>query len=140
MYLNKVTIIGNLTRDIELKSLTSGTKVANMSIATNRTWKDKAGAKQEDVEYHNVIAFGVTAENLAKWATKGQQLYVEGRLQTRSWDDAKTNEKKYRTEIICENFQFGNKPGGAKAEPAPKKEVSGDPELDSYAEGYSTEL
>lgn len=115
MYLNKVIIIGNLTRDPELKALPSGDKVANFSLATNRVWKDKNGAKQEAVEYHNLVSFGKTAENIATYMKKGSSLLVEGRLQTRTWDDQKSGEKKYRTEIIVENCQFGSKPNdGAK--------------------------
>lgn len=107
MYLNKVTIIGNLTRDPELKALPSGSKVTNFSVATNRTWYNEAKEKQEAVEYHNVVAFGKQAETIAQYMKKGSQILVEGRLQTRSWEtDGKKN---YRTEIILENFQFGKK-------------------------------
>lgn len=108
MYINKVTLIGNLTRDVELKALPSGTKVANLSVATNRYWKDAQGNKQEDVEFHNVIAFGKQAEVIAQYFKKGNQILVEGRIQTRSWD-ATDGSKKYRTEIVLEGFQFGNK-------------------------------
>ena len=114
MYLNKATLIGNLTRDPELKSLPSGQKVASFSIATNRTWKDNNGAKQEAVEYHNIIAFGKQAEVIAQYCTKGNQLFIEGRIQTRSWEDKEGGKKVYRTEIIVENFQFGNKPSDSK--------------------------
>lgn len=112
MYLNKVFLIGNLTRDPELKSLPTGTKVASLSMATNRTWKDAQGGKKEAVEYHNVVAFAKQAEVLAQYCKKGSSLYVEGRIQTRSWDAA-DGTKKYRTEIVLENFQFGPKAGGA---------------------------
>ncbi len=87
MYLNKVFLIGNLTRDPELKALPSGSKVASLSMATNRVWKDQAGARQEATEYHNIVAFGRQAENLAQYAKKGSSLFVEGRIQTRSWMD-----------------------------------------------------
>lgn len=113
MYLNKVYIIGNLTRDPELKSLPTGNKVASFSVATNRVWKDQNGAKQESVEFHNVVVFGRQAETSAQYLKKGQQVMIEGRIQTRSWDDKTTNEKKYRTEIIAESVQFGSKTGGA---------------------------
>lgn len=109
MYINKVQLYGNLTRDPEVKALPSGQSVANFSIATNRTYKDKEGQKQEQVEYHNVVAFGRTAEIIGQYLKKGRPVYVDGRLQTRSWD--KDGAKQYRTEIIVENFQFG--PGGA---------------------------
>ena len=111
MYLNKVFVIGNLTRDPELKALPSGSKVASLSLATNRVWKDQAGARQEATEYHNSVAFGRQAENLAQYAKKGSSLFVEGRIQTRSWD-GQDGKKNYRTEIVIDNFQFGPKAGG----------------------------
>lgn len=107
MYINKVTLLGNLTKDPELKALPSGVKVASFSLATNRTWKDATGKKQEAVEYHNIVAFSKPAELIAQYCKKGSSLYVEGRLQTRSWDSEQG--KKYRTEILVENFQFGPK-------------------------------
>jgi single-strand DNA-binding protein len=112
MYINKVTILGNLTRDPELRALPSGIKVASFSLATNRTWKDQSGKKQDATEYHNVVAFGKLAELIAQYSKKGSSLYVEGRLQTRSWDDKVSGEKKYRTEIVVETFQFGPRPQG----------------------------
>lgn len=112
MYLNKVFLIGNLTRDPELKALPTGTKVASISLATNRTWKDAQGAKKESVEYHNVVAFARQAEVIAQYCKKGSSLYIEGRIQTRSWD-ATDGSKKYRTEIILESFQFGPKGMGS---------------------------
>lgn len=111
MYLNKVLLYGNLTKDPEMKALPSGIQVANLSMATNRTWKDKDGRKQEAVEYHNVVVFGKQAELISQYVKKGNPLYIDGRLQTRSWDD-KDGSKKYRTEIIVENFQFGPKGTG----------------------------
>lgn len=115
MYINKAMIYGNLTRDPELKALPSGVSVTSFSVATNRTWKDKNGAKQESVEYHNVVAFDKPAELVHQYLKKGQPIYVEGRIQTRSWDD-KDGTKKYRTEIVLESFQFGPKSGGASVE------------------------
>lgn len=113
MYLNKAIIIGNLTKDPELKSLPSGIKVATFSIATNRTWKDRNGARQEAVDYHNVVVFDRQAENVAQYMRKGSSLMVEGRMQTRSWD-AQDGTKKYRTEIVAEKIQFGpRKEGGS---------------------------
>ena len=107
MYLNKVFLYGNLTRDPELKALPSGSQVANFGIATNRTYKDKNGAKQEATEFHNVVAFGRTAEVIAQYVKKGRPLFIEGRLQTRTWDDKESGKKNYRTEIIADTFQFG---------------------------------
>jgi single-strand DNA-binding protein len=111
MYLNKAIIIGNLTRDPELKALPSGIQVTSLSLATNRVWKDKAGAKQEASDFHNVVVFGRQAETSAQYLKKGQQVMIEGRIQTRSWDDKATGEKKYRTEIVAESVQFGPKAG-----------------------------
>jgi single-strand DNA-binding protein len=107
MYLNRVTLIGNLTRDPEIKSLPSGIKVCTFSLATNRVWKDKNGAKQEAVDYHNIVVFGKQAETVAQYMKKGSSILVEGRLQTRSWEDKNSGEKKYRTEIVADRTQFG---------------------------------
>jgi len=106
MYLNKVFLYGNLTRDPELKALPSGQQLASFGLATNRTYKDKTGAKQEATEFHNIVAFGRSAELVAQYMKKGKPLFVEGRIQTRSWDD-KDGKKQYRTEIVLDNFQFG---------------------------------
>ncbi len=112
MYLNKVFIIGNLTRDPELKSLPSGVQVASMGIATNRVWKDRDGNRKEDTEFHNIVVFGRQAETTAQYLKKGSSVLVEGRLQTRSWEAE--GQKKYRTEIIADRVQFGSRlPGGA---------------------------
>lgn len=113
MYLNKVFVYGNLTRDPEQKSLPNGTAVTNFSLATNRIYKDAQGAKQEQVEYHNIVVFGRQAETSAQYLKKGQGVMIEGRIQTRSWDDKVSGEKKYRTEIIADSVQFGPKSGGA---------------------------
>jgi single-strand DNA-binding protein len=113
MYLNKTFLFGNLTRDPEMRSLPNGNKVTSFSLATNRTYKDAAGAKQEQVEYHNIVVFGRQAETSAQYLKKGQGVLIEGRIQTRSWDDKVTNEKKYRTEIVADAVQFGPKSGGA---------------------------
>jgi single-strand DNA-binding protein len=111
MYLNKAFLYGNLTRDPELRALPSGAQVASFSIATNRTYKDKDGAKKESVEFHNIVAFGRQAELIGQYMKKGRPIFVEGRIQTRSWES--NGEKKYRTEIVIENFQFGPSAPGA---------------------------
>lgn len=111
MYLNKAIVIGNLTRDPELRSLPSGIKVCSFSLATNRVWKDKNGVKQESADYHNVVVFGRQAETVAQYMKKGSSMLVEGRMQTRSWDDKTSGEKKYRTEIVADRTQFGPKGG-----------------------------
>lgn len=113
MYLNKVMLYGNLTRDPELKSLPSGIQVANFSIATNRVYKDKEGNKQEQADFHNVVVFGRQAETTAQYLSKGSAAYIEGRMQTRSWEQ--DGQKKYRTEVIAERVQFGPRSGGSAA-------------------------
>ena len=113
MYLNKVLLYGNLTRDPEMRALPSGQQVASFSIATNRTYKNKDGQKQEAVEYHNVVAFGRQAEVIGQYLKKGRPVFVEGRIQTRSWE--KDGNKQYRTEVVIENFQFGPSAAGAAA-------------------------
>jgi single-strand DNA-binding protein len=112
MFLNKAILIGNLTRDPELRSLPSGVKVCSFSLATNRVWKDKNGARQESADYHNVVVFGRQAETVAQYMKKGSSILVEGRMQTRSWDDKTSGEKKYRTEVVADRTQFGPKGSG----------------------------
>lgn len=139
MYLNKVLLYGNLTRDPELRALPSGQQVASFALATNRSYKNKEGEKQDAVEYHNIVAFGRQAEVIGQYLKKGRPVYIEGRIQTRSWDDKTTGEKKYRTEIVVESFQFG--PGGSGmgggsrddggSTPAPKAKAGGDPSTGS---------
>jgi len=133
MYLNKAIIIGNLTRDPELRSLPSGIKVCSFSVATNRVWKDKNGARQEAADYHNVVVFGRQAETVAQYMKKGSSILVEGRMQTRSWDDKESGQKKYRTEIIADRTQFGPKGGsnGSSGGQAPAKETTGKEEVDT---------
>jgi single-strand DNA-binding protein len=104
--LNKVIIIGNLTKDPELKNLPAGTAVCNFGVATNESWIDKATSeKKTKVEYHNIVLFGKPAENVNKYTSKGSKVYIEGKLQTRSWND-KDGNKRYTTEIIANNVLF----------------------------------
>jgi single-strand DNA-binding protein len=110
MYLNKAMIYGNLTRDPELRALPSGGNVCSFSIATNRVFKKADGSKQEQVEFHNVVVFGRQAETCAQYLKKGSPAFVEGHLQTRSWEGEKG--KQYKTEIIAERVQFGPRGGG----------------------------
>ncbi|MBU6414944.1 single-stranded DNA-binding protein [Patescibacteria group bacterium] len=111
MNFNKIIIIGNLTRDPELRQTPNGTPVASFSIATNRMFTDKAGQKQKTTEFHNVVAWSKLGELVGQYLKKGQMALVEGRLQTRSWDDKTSGQKRYRTEIVAENVQFGPKSG-----------------------------
>lgn len=127
MYINKAIIYGNITKDIDLKALPSGVNVASFSVATNRTWKDKNGTKQESTDFHNIVAFGRTAEVIAQYMKKGSGIYVEGRIQTRSWE-GQDGKKNYRTEIVVESMQFG-----------PKKEGSYAPKADDESAGATSE-
>ena len=116
--LNKVTLIGNLGQDPELKSLDGGNTVATFSLATSNRWKDKDGNRQEATEWHNIVCWGRQAEVAGEYLTKGKQVYVEGRLQTRSWDDKDSGKKVYRTEVVCSNFQMlGRKDSGDEEPP-----------------------
>ncbi len=125
MYLNRALIVGNLTREPELKSLPSGSKVATFGMATNRVWKDASGTKQESTDFHNIVVFGRQAETVAQYLKKGQSALIEGRIQTRSWE-GQDGKKNYRTEIVADRVQFGPKGSGAgsamPAEPSAMKE------------------
>src|SRR3989338_5523326 len=113
MNLNKVFILGRLTADPQLRATTSGQQVASFGIATNRVWNSKAGEKQEATEFHNIVLWGRQAEVASKYLIKGSLVLVEGRLQSRSWDD-KQGQRRKVTEIIGERIQLGPRPGGAR--------------------------
>ncbi|MBU1036796.1 single-stranded DNA-binding protein [Patescibacteria group bacterium] len=130
MNLNKAMIIGNLTRDPEVRTTPSGQPVANFTVATNIVWTDASGQKQEKAEFHNVVAWRKLAEIVGQYLKKGGKVYIEGRLQTRSWDD-QNNIKRYRTEIIADNMIMLDRPGSAPAtetatdeQPAPSTDYS----------------
>lgn len=110
---NVVFLLGNLGKDPEVKKTTNGTTVANFSIATSESFKEKAGNKQERTDWHNLVAYGKTAEIIEKYVTKGSKLHVEGRLQNSSWDDKTTGQKRYKTEIIVEDFSMVSSPNGS---------------------------
>jgi len=129
MYLNKAIIIGNLTRDPELKTIPSGTAVTTFSLATNRVWKDKEGNKQEGVDYHNIVVFGRQAENVSQYLKKGSSALVEGRLTTRSWET--DGVKKYRTEIIADRVQFGPRREGGAAPASQEPQAGKKEEIDT---------
>ena len=113
---NKVILIGNLGSDPEVRYTPSGSAVANFSIATNESWKDKNGQDQDRTEWHKIVVWGKQAENCGEYLSKGRTVYIEGRLQTRSWDDKEGN-KRYTTEIVATTVQFLGGPGGAKGMP-----------------------
>jgi single-strand DNA-binding protein len=112
MDLNKVMIIGRLTRDPEIRTTTTGQNVASFSVATSFNWTDQQGQKKEQSEFHNVVAWRKLADIIGQYLKKGAQVYIEGRLQTRSWDDKTSGQKKYRTEIVADNMIMLARPGG----------------------------
>ncbi|MCX6731416.1 MAG: single-stranded DNA-binding protein [Candidatus Parcubacteria bacterium] len=129
MNLNKVFIIGNLTRDPELRTLPSGSSVTSFGVATNRVWKNPQGEKQEDVQFHNIVVFGKQADTVAQYLKKGSSVLIEGRIQTRNWD-AQDGTKRTKTEIVAERVQFGPRRagGGGAGEPVKKTEDAQRPE------------
>lgn len=134
MDLNKVFILGRLTADPQLRQTAGGQSVVNFSLATNRVWVDKSGTKKEEAEFHNIVLWGRNAEIASQFLAKGRLVLIEGRLQTRSWED-KQGQKRKTTEIIGERIQLGPRPAGNSQfsetrqpsekidQPAPKDEV-----------------
>ena len=113
MNLNKAIIIGNVTQDPEVRTTPGGTQVANFTVATNRTWNDRSsGERQSKAEFHNVVAWSRLAEIIGQYVKRGTLIMIEGRIETRSWDDPNGGGKKYRTEIIAENMQLGPRGSG----------------------------
>ncbi len=114
MSVNKVILVGRLGTDPEKLVTGSGKSVAKFNLATSETWKDKSGQKQEKTEWHRIVVWGAQAENCAQYLSKGRQVYIEGRLQTRQWDD-KEGKKRYTTEVVAQSVQFlgskGDSPG-----------------------------
>ena len=102
---NKVIVLGFLGSDPEVRTVSSGNTVTRLSVATSENWTDREGQKQERTEWHRVVVWGKQAEICGKYLSKGRQIYVEGRLQTRSWEDAQ-GQKKYTTEVVANNIQF----------------------------------
>jgi len=131
MNLNLVQICGRLTKKPEMRTTPTGINVLSFSVASNRNWKDKEGQKQEEVEFHNVTAFGRTAEVISQYFQKGDEIYIQGRLKTSSWDDQKSGQKKYKTDIIAEKFEFGQKARANQGQEqgqdeAPKSQITND--------------
>ena len=112
MNLNKAFILGNVTREPEVRSLPSGQQVCNFGIATNRFYTDSSGQKQQSAEFHNIVCFGKLADTSSRYLHKGSLVLIEGRIQTRNWQDASGN-KRYKTEIVAESLQLGPKNIGA---------------------------
>lgn len=138
MNLNKVFILGRLTADPQLRSTPSGAAVANFSVATNRVWTDKSGAKKDDTEFHNVVVWGRQAEVASQYLKKGGLVLIEGRLQTRDWED-KNGQKRKTTEIIGERIQLGPRPAASRSvsesaevkQELPTIEIGGEEEIKS---------
>jgi single-strand DNA-binding protein len=127
MDLNRATIIGRLTRDPEMRTTPNGRSVTTIALATNRSWTDQAGAKQEKVEYHNCVLWGKLAEIAGQYLAKGRRAYVEGRIETRDWTD-QSGVKKYRTEIVVENLIMLDGPRSAgSGAPMPADAAQGNP-------------
>ena len=131
-------VIGNVTRDPEVRTTSTGQSVASFGVATNHSWKDAAGNRQEKVEFHNVVAWGKLAEICGQYLTKGRKVYVEGRLQTREWEGQDGN-KRQRTEIVAENMIMLERAGAsqganpsyqrAESSPAPATAAKGEEEI-----------
>ena len=117
---NKVILIGNLGADPEIRALPSGQMVATISVATSETYSDREGQRQERTEWHRVVAYGKTAELAERYIRKGSKVYVEGRIQYRSWDDQQTGQKKYSTEIVVNQLTFLDSAAGRGAGSAPE--------------------
>lgn len=111
---NQVILVGNLTRDPELRTIPSGQQVASFSVATNRSWKNQEGETQEVADFHNIVAWGRLAELAGQYLTKGRKVLITGRLQTRSWD-GEDGKKNYRTEVIANEINFLDKAGDGPA-------------------------
>jgi len=116
MNLNKAFVLGNVTRDPEVRVLPSGQQVTSFSIATNRFYTDNTGQKKQDVEFHNIVCFGKLADISSRYLTKGSLVLIEGRIKTRNWQNA-TGIKQYRTEIIAEIMQLGPRGAGSQNSP-----------------------
>ncbi len=141
--INKVLLMGNLGRDPEVRYTQSGSAVANFSIATNRSWKDKQGNRQEQTEWHNIVAWAGLAEFVQNYLKKGSRVFIEGRLQTRDWTDNQ-NVRHFKTEIVANDIQFmdraadspgqGGQPSGSSGPPPEQPGGEPPPEDGAYLE------
>ena len=138
MNLNKVYVLGRITADPQLRTTPSGQSVLSFSIATNRVWNDKNGAKQESTEFHNIVVWGRQAEVGGQYLSKGGLVLVEGHLQTRSWQDKQGGQRK-TTEIICERMQFGPRSAGTSASGGNKNFTPNTPKTNSPSESAINE-
>ena len=139
MDLNKVMLIGRVTKDPDVRTIPSGQTVASFSVATNRQWTDQAGQRQEKAEFHNIVAWRKLAEIIQQYVKKGRRLYVEGRLETRSWEDPQ-GVKKYRTEIVADNMiMLDSKASTSSAPAAAAQSTPPEPNVANAAEEISVE-
>jgi single-strand DNA-binding protein len=144
---NKVTLLGRLGKDPEIRYTTSGDPVVTIALATSETWKDKSGEKQEKTDWHRVVVFGKLADICNEWLKKGSLTYFEGKLQTRKWTDSDGNDK-YTTEIVVDSFHgvmkmFGGSPGGGDGNAessAPKNKATKQPEKEPETEPETGDL
>lgn len=135
MSVNKVILVGRLGQNPEVRYTPSGSAVGNFSVATSDAWTDKAGQKQEKTEWHRVVVWGKIAETCGQYLTKGRQVYIEGRLQTRQWQD-KDGQTKYTTEVQAQTVQFlGGSPGASPS--TPEKSFTPDLPSSSYSPSNS---
>ncbi|MFH1979189.1 MAG: single-stranded DNA-binding protein [Patescibacteria group bacterium] len=138
MNLNKAYLIGNLTRDPELRTIPSGTSVCSFGLATNRVWTNPSGEKQQEAQFHNIVVFGKQAETVQQYLKKGSMALVEGRIQTRNWE-AQDGSKRNRTEIVAERIQFGpRKEGTTNSNPANPTPNSTNSNIDTKDETLDT--
>ena len=139
--LNKVMLIGNLTRDPELRVTPKGTAICQFGLAVNRQFKDESGATRDETTFVDIEAWGKQGETVAKYLTKGRPLFVEGRLKLDTWDDKTTGQKRSKMKVVLENFQFlGGREGGEAGGPAggaPRAASSGDEGIDQTIERHT---
>lgn len=133
---NKVIVLGNLGADPELRYTQSNMAVATLSVATTEKWKDKEGNGQESTEWHRIVVWNKQAENCAKYLAKGRSVYVEGKLQTRSWDDKQTGQKRYATEIVAQMVQFlGGNPNNQQGQGQQQQRQENAQKVDQQMQG-----
>lgn len=137
--LNRVMIIGNLGQDPELRYTANQAPVATFSVATTDYRTGADGQRQDVTEWHRVVVWNKLAENCAKFLAKGRTVYVEGRLQTRSWDDKQTGQKRYQTEIVAQNIQFLTSPGQGRGEYTQNQNYSGRQNQADANQGYGSQ-
>ena len=130
---NKVILVGNLGSDPEVRSTPGGQRVANFRLATSRSWTGQDGQKQEKTEWHSIVAWGKLADIVERYLQKGKQVYVEGRLETRNWQDKESGQTRYKTEVVCETMQMLGRPGERTSDPGADPGSRGGAPEESFA-------